>query len=183
MQPCAPSLMTVWLECTRCRNLIRLSSTTSSVHCIWLVCLSGRRVALRPLSVSSPRGACCKRVARRCEALRGAAALRSVALIPLGSAAQSDRHSQHCVAFLISTHTCAARRHEHVLAHVLMHIITSILICIRVHVCRLMWTHGPGRFGRRLEETIRAAAAVGWNAHSLGMRANSRCARFAIKRL
>ena len=39
-------------------------------------------------------------VARRGEAWRGAAGLRSVALIPLVSAAESDRHVQHCVWLL-----------------------------------------------------------------------------------
>ena len=58
------------------------------------------------MSASSPRDACCKRVARRGAALRGAAALRSVALIPLGSASTSDRHFQQCVGLLDKLLNC-----------------------------------------------------------------------------
>ena len=62
-----------------------------SVHCIGVVSVSGRRVALRPLSISLPPDARCMRVAGRCEACRGAAVLRCVALIALGSAAGMRR--------------------------------------------------------------------------------------------
>ena len=68
--------------CTHRRNLIRLSCTMSSVHCIWFGYFSGRRVALRPLSVASLR----MRVA---SALRGG--IRSVR-------ASQSRGSDSCLA-------------------------------------------------------------------------------------
>ena len=107
------------LECTCCRNPIRLCSTTVSVHCIWFFSFSGRRVALRPLSVSIPRDARCKRVAselrdftRRCGARHFSIAQRCAE--PAGKLRQErpgpafcgptcyvvKRFLQHCVGLL-----------------------------------------------------------------------------------
>ena len=59
---------------------------------------SGRRVALRPSSVSCPRDACCKRVARRCEALRGVARRRSFAKRGAGPAGKRRKERPACPA-------------------------------------------------------------------------------------